>query len=66
MCYCESGRVDNSLGNNDSDTIEKLRDDEVKRCAAKYEHYAANQRRIVNQTRTGTVSHHRLLHLLEK
>jgi hypothetical protein len=34
----EVGRVEDSLGNNESDTMERLRDGQVKLGAARYEH----------------------------
>jgi hypothetical protein len=52
----ETGRVEDSLGDKESITMERLRDGQVKLGAARYEQYAGSQKRIVNQMRTGTVS----------
>jgi hypothetical protein len=46
--------------------MERLRDGQVKLGAARYEKYAGSQRLMVNQIRTGTVSHHTLLNVLER
>jgi hypothetical protein len=62
----EAGRVEDSLGDKMSSTMERLRDGQVKLVTAIYEHYAGSQRRIVNQLKTGTVSHHKLLNVLER
>jgi hypothetical protein len=45
--------VKDSLGGSESETMERLRDGQVKLGAARCEHYAGSQRRIVNQMRTG-------------
>jgi hypothetical protein len=58
--------VKDSLGNEESSTMERLRDGQVKLGATRYEQYAGSQRRIVNQIRTGTVSRHTLLNVLER
>jgi hypothetical protein len=54
----EAGSVEDSLGDSVSDAMERLRDGQVKLDAARHEHYAGSERRIVNQMRTGTVSRH--------
>jgi hypothetical protein len=59
----EAGRVKYSLGNKESSTMERLRDIHVKFGAARYD---GSQRGIVNQMRTGTVSSHTLLNVLER
>jgi hypothetical protein len=53
--------VEDSFGNSESHSMERLRDGQVKLGVARHEHYAGSQRRMVNQMRTGTVSHHKLL-----
>jgi hypothetical protein len=62
----EAGRVEDSLGDKESSTMERLSDGQVKLGTARYEQYAGSQRRIVNQIRTGTVSRHALLNVLER
>jgi hypothetical protein len=44
----EAGRVENSLGDSESDIMERLRDGQVKLGAARYEQYAGSQRQMVN------------------
>jgi hypothetical protein len=44
----EAGRVQDSLEDKESSTMERLRDGQVKLGAARYEQYAGSQRRIVN------------------
>jgi hypothetical protein len=58
--------VEDSLGDKESSTMERLRDGQVKLGAARYEQYAGGQRRTVNQIRTGTVSRHTLLNVLDR
>jgi cytochrome b len=58
--------VEDSLGDRELSTMERLRDGQVKLGAARYEQYAGSQRRIVNQIRAGTVSRHTLLNAREK
>jgi hypothetical protein len=48
----EAGRVEDSLGDKESNNMERLRDGQVKLGAARHEHYTGSQRRIVNQMRT--------------
>jgi hypothetical protein len=43
-----------------------LRDGQVKLGGTRYEQYAGSQRRMLNQIRTGTVSRHTLLNVLER
>jgi hypothetical protein len=62
----EAGSVEDSLGNNESSTMERLRDGQVKLGAARYEQYAGSHRRIVNQIKTGNVSRHTLLNVLKR
>jgi hypothetical protein len=62
----EAGRVEDSLGDFESNTMERLRDSQVKIGADIYEHYAGSQIHMVNQMRTGTVSRHTLLNVLER
>jgi hypothetical protein len=47
-----------SLGDSESDTMERLRDGQVKLGTVRYEHHAGSHRRIVNQMRTRTVNNH--------
>jgi hypothetical protein len=63
---CEAERVDDSLEDSESDTMERLRDGHVKLGVTRYEQYVGSQRRIVNQMRTGTVSRHTLLNVLKR
>jgi hypothetical protein len=58
--FHEVGRVEHSLGDCDSSTIERLRDGQVKLFAARHEHYA-----VLIQMKTGTVSRHTFLNVLE-
>jgi hypothetical protein len=46
--------------------MERLRNCQLRLGAARYEDYAGCQRRIVNQMRTGTLSRHTLLNVLER
>jgi hypothetical protein len=39
----EAGRVEDSLGDKESSTMERLKDGQVKLGAARYEHYAGSQ-----------------------
>jgi hypothetical protein len=64
--FREAGRVENSLGAFETNTIERLRNSQVKLGAAGYEDYAYSQRPMVNQMRTGTMSRHTLLNVLER
>jgi hypothetical protein len=50
--------VEDSLGDGDSGTMERLRDGQVKLGAARHENYAGSQRLMVNGT--DTVNHHML------
>jgi hypothetical protein len=61
--YLEAGREEDSLGDSESNTMERLRDGQVKLVAVRYEHHAGSQRRIVNQMRTGTMSRHTRLNV---
>jgi beta-lactam-binding protein with PASTA domain len=45
----ETVRVEDAVGDNESDTMERLRDVQVKLGVARYEHYAASQIRMANQ-----------------
>jgi hypothetical protein len=49
--------VEDWLGDADSSTLERLKDSQVKLCAARNEHYAGSPRHMVNHTKTGTVNH---------
>jgi hypothetical protein len=62
----EAGGVKDSLGDDESNTMERLRDGQVKLGVPRYKQYAGSQRRIVNQIRTGVVSRHTLLNVLER
>jgi hypothetical protein len=62
----EAVTVDGSLGNGDSSTMEGLRYGQVKLGVARHEHYAGSPRRMVNHIRTGTMSRHTLLNVLER
>jgi hypothetical protein len=62
----EAGRVGDSLRDYESDTMERLRDGQVKLGASIYEQYAGSQRRMVIQLRTGTVNSRTLLNVLER
>jgi hypothetical protein len=64
--FREAERVEDLLEDSESDNMERLRDGRVKLGAAKYDHYAGSQRRTVNQMRTGTMSRHTLLNVLER
>jgi hypothetical protein len=64
-CIHESGKVEDSLGDGVFNTIERLRDSQVKIDAARYDHYAGCQR-MVNQMRTGTVSRNTILNVLDR
>jgi hypothetical protein len=46
--------------------MERLKDGQVQLGVARYEQYAGSQRRLVKQIRTGTVSSHMLLNVLER
>jgi 23S rRNA maturation-related 3'-5' exoribonuclease YhaM len=61
----EAGNVEDSLGDFETNTLERLRDGQVKLAAARYEHYAGSQKHMVNQMRTATVSRHTSLNVLE-
>jgi hypothetical protein len=58
--------VEDSHGDGDSSTMVRLSDGQVKPRASRHEHFAGSQTRFLNQMRTGTVSHHTLLNVLEK
>jgi hypothetical protein len=60
----EVRRVEDSLRDNESNTMERLKDAHVNLAAASYEHYASSQRRMVNQIISGPVSRHKLLNVL--
>jgi hypothetical protein len=62
----EARRVEDSLGDKELSTMERLRDGQVKLGAARYEQYAGSQRRLVNQMKTGSVSRHTLLNVFER
>jgi hypothetical protein len=47
----EAGRVEDSLGDSESNTMERLKDGQVKLGADIYEDYAGNQRSKMNQIR---------------
>jgi hypothetical protein len=66
MPFVEAGREEDSLGDKESSTMERLMDGQVKLRAARYEQYVGSQRRLMNQIRTGTVSRHTLLNVLER
>jgi hypothetical protein len=57
----DSGREKVSHEDKESNTMERLSDGQVQLGVGRYEQFAGSQRRIVNQMRTGTVSHHTLL-----
>jgi hypothetical protein len=59
-------RLEDSIKDDESDTIGRLRNSQVKLGAGRYEHYADSQRRMVNQMRTGTVSWLTLINVLEE
>jgi hypothetical protein len=56
--------VEDSLGDSESNTMEKLRDGQVKLGVARHELYAGSRRRIVAQIQTGTISRHTLLNVI--
>jgi hypothetical protein len=62
----QMGRVEDSLGDKESSTMERLRDGQVKLGVARHEQYADSQRRMVNQIRTSTVSRHTLVNVFER
>jgi hypothetical protein len=64
--FMMQGRVEDSHGDKESNTMERLRDGLVKLGVARYEHYADSQRRMMNQMRAGTVSRHTLLNVLKR
>jgi hypothetical protein len=64
--FRKAGRVEDSLGDSESDTIERLRDGQFKLGATRYEHWACSQKRLVNQIGTGIVSRHTPLNILER
>jgi hypothetical protein len=64
LALCEVGRMEDSLGNGDSNTMERLKKGQVKLGAVTQEHYAGSQRRIFNQTRTVNACFYKLLNLL--
>jgi hypothetical protein len=58
----EVGRMENSLRDGDSNTVERLRDSQVKLGVARHEYYTGS----LNHMRTVTVSRNTLLNVLEK
>jgi hypothetical protein len=44
---CEAGRVEDTLGDGDSNTLERLRNSQVKLGAARHKHFAGSQRQMV-------------------
>jgi hypothetical protein len=59
--------VEDSLEDLESNTMEKLRDGQVKLLVLlRYEYYADSKRPMVNQKRIGSVSRHTLLNILER
>jgi hypothetical protein len=44
----------------ESETMSRLKEHQVERCVAKFEHFSESQRRMVNQHRTGVVSRYML------
>jgi hypothetical protein len=59
--FREVRRVWDSLGDNELNTMKRLRDGQVKLGIARHEHYAGGQRRMVNHLKTGIMSRHTLL-----
>jgi hypothetical protein len=55
-----------SLEDFESNTMERLGDCQVKLGETRNEHYAGSQISMVNQWRTGTVSGHTLLNVVER
>jgi hypothetical protein len=51
----EVGRVQKSDDANESTTLTRLQELQIKRGVAKHKYYAGNQRRLVNQHRTGVI-----------
>jgi hypothetical protein len=62
----EAGIVKDSLGDFESNTTERLRDGQIKLGAARYEDYFGNERPMVNQMKTGTVSRLTLMNIPER
>jgi hypothetical protein len=63
---CEAGRLEDSLGEGDSSTMERLKNSHIYRIATNLHTNASSQREIVNRMRTGTVSRHMLLNVLKR
>jgi hypothetical protein len=63
--FRRAGRVENSFGDLESHTMERLRDGQVKLGVDMYEDYASSQRPMVNQKITSSWSHHILLNVVE-
>jgi hypothetical protein len=52
----EAHREIDQFGENESETMSRLKEHKVKRGEAKLEHFSGSQRRMVNHHRTGVVS----------
>jgi carbonic anhydrase len=61
----DARRKADSFSENESETMSRLKEHQVKEGVAKLEHFSGNQRRMVNQHRTGVVSRHTLSDLLK-
>jgi hypothetical protein len=69
MCCMPSGKLDEWKTHfevNESNTLERLRDGQVKLGVARHGQCAGGQRRMMNQMRTDTVSRHTLLNVRER
>ena len=62
----EAGRINDSIMANESVTMNRLFDLQVKRGVARDERFAGSLRRIVNQHRTGVVSRYTLRDILKR
>lgn len=62
----EAGHIRDSRDDSQSETTDRLLEHSVKRGAARREHWVVSQRRLINQQRTGNVSHCTLGEILRK
>jgi ActR/RegA family two-component response regulator len=51
----EVGRVQDAEDANESTTLTRLQEHQIKRVVARHEYYAGNQQRLDNQHRTGVI-----------
>ena len=62
----EVGRANDSVSEDESTSLTRMLEHQVKRGKARHERYAGSQRRMVNQHRTGVVSRYMLRDILGK